>query len=47
MEDRYVGIILGISFSDHAPIMLKFCIDNDTSIARLYVPRFIVHDPLI
>ena len=40
----YVGIILGTSFSDHAPIMLKFCMDNHASISRLYVPRFIVVD---
>ena len=36
------GIISGTSFSDHAPIMLKFCMDSHTSISRLSVPRFIV-----
>ena len=40
----YVGIISGTSFSDHAPIMLKFCMDSHTSTSRLYVPRFIVDD---
>ena len=40
----YVGIISGTSFSDHAPIMLKFCMNSHTSISRLYVPRFIVDD---
>ena len=40
----YVGIISGTSFSDHAPIMLNFCMDSHTSISRLYVPRFIVDD---
>ena len=40
----YVGIISGTSFSDHAPIMLKFGMDSHTSISRLYVPMFIVDD---
>ena len=39
-----MGIISGTSFSDHAPIMLKFCMNSHTSISRLYVPRFIVDD---
>ena len=33
----FVGIVFGISFSDYAPIMLKFCMDNHTSISRLYM----------
>ena len=39
-----MSIRLGTSFSDHAPIMLKFCMDNHASISRLYVPRLIVVD---
>ena len=40
----YVGVVSSTSFSDHAPVLLKFCMDNHNSISRLYVPRFIVVD---
>ena len=40
----YVGIVFGTSFSNHALVLLKFCMDSHNSISRLYVPRFIVVD---
>ena len=39
-----VGIVFGTSFSNHALVLLKFCMDNHTPISCLYVLRFIVVD---
>ena len=39
-----MGVVSSTSFSDHALVLLKLCMENHNSISRLYVPRFIVVD---